>query len=54
LLLEHLLLGGGEHGVERPQHREGKNHLLVLAALERVADEIRDAPQEANDFAVVH
>jgi isopentenyl phosphate kinase len=27
---------------------------LVLAALEGVADQIRNAPEEADDFAVIH
>jgi hypothetical protein len=54
LSLEHLLLGGGEHAVEPPQDREGKNHVLVLAAFEGVADEVRHAPEEADDLAMVH
>ena len=52
LALEHLLLGGGEHAVEPPQDRERQDDVLVLAALERVADEVRDAPEEADDLAV--
>jgi len=54
LLAEHLLLGTGEHAVEAAQDRERQDHVLVLAALEGIADEVRNAPQEAHDFAMVH
>jgi hypothetical protein len=33
-------------GIEPPQHGERKDDVLVLAALERVADQIRDAPED--------
>jgi hypothetical protein len=32
----------------------GRIYVLVLAALEGVADEVRDSPEEADDLAVVH
>ncbi len=41
---EHLALRGLEHAVEAAQHRERQDDVLILAALERVANEIRDAP----------
>ena len=54
LALEDLFLGRREDAVEAPQHREGKDDVLVLAPLEGVADEVRDAPDKADDLAVVH
>jgi hypothetical protein len=33
---------------------ERKDYVLIFAALEGIANQIRDAPQEADDFAVVH
>ena len=52
--LQHLHLRGGQHAVEPPEHREREHHVLVLAPLEGVADQVRDAPDEADDLAVVH
>ena len=51
---QHPLLGRREHAVEAAQHRQGQDDVLVLAALEAVADEVRDPPDEADDLAVVH
>ena len=51
---EHLLLGRREHAVEPAKHGERQDDILVLAAFEAVPDEVRDAPEEAHDFAVVH
>ena len=51
---QHLLLGGRQHAVEAAQHGKGQDDVLVLAALEGVADEIRHPPDEADDLAVVH
>ena len=52
--LQHLPLGGGQHAVEPPQHGERQDDVLVLAPLEGVADQVRHAPDEADDLAVVH
>ena len=54
LLPEDLLLCGGQDAVESPQDGERKDDVLILAALEGVADEVRDTPEEADDLAVVH
>ena len=51
---QHLPLGGGQHAVEPAQHGQEQDHVLVLAALERVADQVRHPPDEADDLAVVH
>src|SRR5690606_22860874 len=50
---EHFLFRGRQDAVEPAQNGQGEDYVLVLAALERVADEVRDAPDEADDFAVV-
>lgn len=44
----------GQHAVEPAQHRERRDHVLELASLEGVADQVRDAPEEAHDLAMVH
>jgi hypothetical protein len=54
LAAEHLVLGGGQHAVEAAQDGEAQDHVLVLAALEGVSDEVRDLPEEADDLAMVH
>jgi hypothetical protein len=54
LLAQHLLLGRGQHAVEAPQDCEREEDVLVLSALEGVADEIRDTPQKADDLVMVH
>jgi hypothetical protein len=54
LALQHHLLGRREHAIETPQHRERQDHILILATLERVADQVRNAPDEADNLAVVH
>ena len=40
--------------VEPPEDGEREDHVLVLAALEGVADEIRNSPDETCDLAVMH
>ena len=52
--LEHLRLGGSQHGVEPAQHGQRQDHVLIFAALEGVADQVRHAPEEADDLAVIH
>ena len=53
--LHHLQLAGGQHAVEPAQHGQRQNHVLVLPALEGVANQqIRHTPDEADDLAVVH
>ena len=54
LTLEHVLLGGAEHAVKPPQYGERQDHVLVLASLEGVPDQVRDSPNEVNNFTVVH
>ena len=54
LALEDFCLRAGEHAIKPPQHRQRKDHVLVVAASERVAYQIRDAPEEADDLAVIH
>jgi len=51
---QHLLLGFCQHTIEPAQHRERQDHVLILAALEGVADQVGDAPEEADDLVVVH
>jgi hypothetical protein len=50
---QHLLLGQREHATRTPQHRERQDDVLVLAALEGVADQVRDSPDEADDLGVI-
>ena len=49
-----LLLGGSEDAVETAEDGEREDHVLVLPAFEAVADEVRDVPDEADDFGVGH
>ena len=42
---EHLLLGIGQHAVETAQHGQRQNDVLVPAAPEGVANEVRDPPK---------
>ncbi len=49
--LKDMLLGGLEHAIKAAQDREGQDDVLVLAALEGVADEVCDAPEEVGDLA---
>jgi len=44
LCLEHLLLRRQEHAVETAKDCQREDNILVLAALEGVADEVGDAP----------
>ena len=43
---QHLLLGRRQHAVDAPQHGERQDDVLVLAALEGVADQVRDAQRK--------
>jgi hypothetical protein len=54
LLRENLLLGAGQHAIEASKDGQRQDDVLVLAALEGIADEIRNAPEEADDLAVIH
>ena len=54
LPLEDAFLCAGEDAIQAPEDREGEDDVLVLSALEGVADQVRDAPEEADDLAVVH
>jgi hypothetical protein len=52
--LQDLGLGRRQDAIEAPEHSERQDDILVLAALEGVADQVRHAPEEADDLAVVH
>jgi len=54
LALQDSLFRVGQHAVQAAEHGQRQDHILVLAALEGVADEIRDTPEETDDFTVVH
>jgi len=47
---QHRRLGRRQHAVEAPQHGQRQDDVLVLAALEGVAQQVGDAPQEADDL----
>ncbi len=50
LHVEHVLLGGLEHGVETAQHGHGQDDVAILAAHVQVAQDIvGDAPDEVGD-----
>jgi hypothetical protein len=51
---EHRLFGFGQHAVETAQHGQRQNDVLVPAAPEGVADQVRDPPEETDDLAMVH
>lgn len=46
-------LGAGENAFEPAQHSERENHVLLFAALEGVADQVGEAPEEGDDFGVI-
>ena len=54
LYLQYLWFCRGQHAVEPAEHGERQDHILVLAALEGVTDQVRHASDEAGDLAVVH
>ena len=54
LTAQHRLLRGGEDAVEPAQHGQRQNDVLILPALEAVADQVRDTPKEADYFTVFH
>jgi hypothetical protein len=54
LPLENLRLGVREDAIEAAQDGEWQDDVLILVALARVANEICDTPEEADDLAVVH
>lgn len=48
------LAGRREHAVEPSQDGEREDDVLLVAALEGVADEVGDGPDEGGNFGVVH
>lgn len=46
------MLRRGEHAVDAAQNGKGQDHVLILAALEAIADEVGDRPDEADDLTV--
>ena len=55
LSLEDLFLRRRQYAVNAAQHREREDDVLVLAAFESVADQVRDTPDETDLFSeIVH
>src|SRR5258708_22997157 len=54
LAAKHFLFGRREHTIEPAQDGERQDHVLVFAALEGIADQIRDAPDKTDDLAMIH
>jgi hypothetical protein len=54
LPLQDALLGVCQHAVQPAQDGQRQDDVLVLTPLEGVADQVRDAPEEADDLAMVH
>src|SRR5690606_36850207 len=54
LTLENGVLRVGEHAVQTTEDGERQDHILVMATSEGVANKVCDAPEEADDLAVVH
>jgi len=52
--LQNLGLGGRQYLVDAAEDREGEDDILVFAALEGVADEVGDAPNEGRDLGMRH
>lgn len=46
-------LAGRKTQIGATQHGERQDVILVLAPFERIADQVGNRPDEANDFAVV-
>src|SRR5438309_6718969 len=53
LSLEDLLLRRRQYAVDAAQHREREDDVLVLAAFESVADQVRNAPDKTYLFSEV-
>ena len=51
---QHVVLGGSEDAIEPPQDGKGEDDVLVLSPFKAVADQVRDVPDEADDFGVGH
>jgi hypothetical protein len=51
---KHPLLGIRQHAVEPAEHRQRQNDVLIMAAPEGIADQIRHPPDKADDLAMVH
>src|SRR5258706_6282945 len=51
---QHRFLGGLEHTVQAPQHREGQDHLAVFGLLVVAAQQVSDRPDEGRKCLVVH
>ena len=47
-------IGRGQDAVKPAEHRERRDDVLVFTPLEGVTDEVAHAPEEADDFAMVH
>ena len=52
LLVQHLLLGGFQHGVQAPEDGHGEYHVPVLAPDVEVSEQVVcDSPDEVGDLA---
>jgi hypothetical protein len=51
---EHLFFCGTKYTVETTQDGEGQDHVLILASLKGVANQVRHTPKKTDDLAVVH
>ncbi len=52
--LKNFLFRRREHAIETAQDSERQYYILIFASFEGVADQIRDTPEKADDFAMVH
>jgi hypothetical protein len=52
--LEDFRLGPFQHAIETPEDRQRQDDILVLTALEGVADKVCNTPKKTDDLAVVH
>jgi hypothetical protein len=51
--LKNFLFRRRKHAIEPPQHGKRQNNVLILAAFESIANQIRDAPNETNYLTMV-
>jgi hypothetical protein len=48
-----MLFGGLQDAIDAAKHSQGQNNILIFTALEGIANEVCNAPNEVNLFAVV-
>ena len=54
LPLKYVLSRWSQNAIEPAQHGQRQDDILILAPLERVPDQVGNAPYEADYLAVVH